>query len=506
MTVYSLCLTSQMRYRLAIIAMHCRNLKSGQLVIATVLAVLVILPLGAWAKPNNDLVQTSQPPMVTTNPLVLTPPPINEDQPDPSPLVLERKKSHLNHLYTFNKSPLGQRIPVILVPGRAEEYQRNAWWLMLQWATEADRDFVRRFKLYVYLYDSNDPLTKQSNGFIHDVKARFSHRLNNPSKQPLVLVTYSQGGLIAREAMSDSAIFNGVHTLFALGVPFHGSPIFERDWFSYYLGIRHFSPLRRVLDHAAYKVYLSDKSNLTLGMRWDNFDRSLARFDLANETSLGRTLYHQAKAHQFNQIMGQLDGNIASRLTNSLPSNTLVNQALHITALKKKTIIYASYLKNRFVDTEQRNGKALQAFPSAVGKSAKALPSLFFGSFFPIYVFSVHWVLQFTNDQLSNLPTYTPEAPFGKNTHLYAYNDGVVPLSSALYLPPSNKPYYGDPITLAQSLDVKQARIFSGLDHVELGEYTDKPKSIISADLLHPTDIKRSPNAWVLYDIKRLFD
>jgi hypothetical protein len=467
--------------------------------------LLAFTPVNSMAQSNRGEVQTSQPPMVTSNASLLAPPTINEEQTDPSPLVLERKKAHLNHLYAFNKAPLAQRIPVILIPGRAEEYQRNAWWLMLQWASEADPEFVKRFKLYVYLYDSNDPLTKQANGFIHDVKARFAQRLNQP-KQPLVLVTYSLGGLIAREAMSDSAILKGVHTMFALGVPFHGSPIFEQDWFSYYLGTRHFSPLRRAWDQAAYKVYLSDKSNLTPGMRWDNFDRSLARFDLANETSLGRTVSHQAKAHRINQLMGQLDGNIANRLTNSLPANTLVTQQAQITALKQKTIVYACYLKNRFIANNQGNANGLQALPKAVGKSAKALPSLFFGSFFPFYVFSVHWVLQFTNDQLTNLPTYTPEAPFGKNNRLYAYNDGVVPLSSALYLPPNTTPYYGDPRTLAHYIDVKQARVFSGLDHVELGEYTDKPNSIISADLLHPTEAKRSPNAWLLHDIKHLFD
>jgi hypothetical protein len=407
----------------------------------------------------------------------------------------------------FNKSPLGERTPVILLPGRAQEYQRNAWWLMLQWATEADPDFIKRFKLYVYVYDSNDPLSKQANGFIHDFKARFANRLVANNK-PTVLVTYSLGGLIGKEAMTDPAIFNGVHTMFAIGVPFHGSPIFERDWFGYYLNTRHFSPLRRALDQSAYKVYLSDKGNLTPGMRWDNFDRSLARFDLANETTLGRPLYQQAKAHRINKVLGQLDGNIANRLTTTLPANTLLSQPPLMLALKQKTFVYASYMNNprvRKFNQSNKPSNPLQGLPHLVERSATALPSLFFGSLFPIYVFSVHWVLQFTNDQLANLPTYTPEAPFGFNTHLYAYNDGVVPLSSALFLPPASKPYYGNADELAKALDVKDARIFAGLDHIELGEYTNNPKNIIIPDLLHPTLGKRSPNAWLLHDIKALF-
>ncbi len=67
--------------------------------------------------------------------------------------LLPRQRSYksLNQIYQFERSPLGNRIPVLLVPGRAEEFQHNSWWRAIRQVARKDLAFNRYFKLYVLL-------------------------------------------------------------------------------------------------------------------------------------------------------------------------------------------------------------------------------------------------------------------------------------------------------------------------------------------------------------------
>ncbi|MFX5987658.1 hypothetical protein ABTF25_19765, partial [Acinetobacter baumannii] len=77
----------------------------------------------------------------------------------------ERTRHSLNQIYEFDRSALGRRLPVILVPGRAEEFQQNSWWKSLNRMSAQNEEFTRRFKLYVFLYDSKKQLAEQAQDF-----------------------------------------------------------------------------------------------------------------------------------------------------------------------------------------------------------------------------------------------------------------------------------------------------------------------------------------------------
>jgi hypothetical protein len=384
-------------------------------------------------------------------------------------LSKQRTLRSLNQIYEFDRTPLGDRVPVILIPGRAEEFQQNAWWKEFNHTARRNAPFRHRFKLYVFLYNSKEELDAQARGLAVDLKKRFGHL---EKSQPLMLVTYSLGGVIAREVMKEPGILEKIDTQIAVAVPFHGSPIFDPDWFSQYLNPLNRSPIRRFWDRGIYRAYMWRKSNLTRGLRWDNFDSSKPQF-------------------QPNRV--KITGDQASPLLSRYQEYPMADE------IRTKTIVYASYLENGYTHTNQKPNPL--KLPRFVLDRSVNFPREMLGSILPMYGFTVHSVFTYMNAQMANLPTFTPEDPQGKNTHLYRYNDGAIPLSSMLFLKPSKTPYDQDITEMTRLATVRSIRIFANLDHIHLGEYALNKSMLIKPDMLHPEEGMRSPNGWVMYDL-----
>lgn len=388
--------------------------------------------------------------------------------------VRYRKLVGLDRIFEFDHSPLGNRIPLVLVPGRAEEFQPNSWWKKVESDAVRRKNFKKNFKVYAYIYDSRLPLKAQAEHFNRDMKHLFGKL---PSRQKSVLIAYSLGGLIMAEAMRDMAILEKVHTVFAIAVPFHGSPMFDPSWFSTYLSPPNHSPLRKFGDKVLYRAYLLDKTNLIEGLSWDNYDGSMPQFDAAEP--------------------GASDKSVIIGATTSIEDQ-------YTKALKQKTVIYASFLPNEFSEPYVPAKKRKHKLPLNIIMGAARIPGDVLGAILPFYS-NVHSVFPYMGQQLANIPTFTPENPEGKNTHLYRYNDGVIPMGSMLWLPNRNEPYSEDLQGQVDAMDVAKARIFVNLDHMHIGDYDSfRPKRVLTADILHPGEGKRKPREWLLYDVESL--
>ncbi len=380
------------------------------------------------------------------------------------PLVRWRKSGFLNHIYKFDEEPLGERVPVILVPGRAEEFQRSSWWKKFRKMSRKTEGFEEHYKLYAYIYDSKEELDAQTDDFVREMKAYFGDFLRDDRQ--VILVSYSLGGMITRKAMlEDEDIDELVHTMFAVAVPFHGSPLFDPEWFTQYIRPPNHSPVRRWWDKTVYRLYLFGKDNLKKGLSWNNFDGSKPMYD------------------------GELQGHmLVSEIDPYRPHP-------RTDVIKRKIIIYASYLENEYTNPVDGDWDFLGL--------TWYVPKAVVGSILPAYT-SVHSVFTYMNRQVANLPTYSPEHPMGREEHLYRYNDGVFPISSMLYLPPRDTPYHEDFDELVQFIDVQKARIFLNIDHMHIGEYALRRSQIRATDILHPDEGTRSPNEWLIHDLMML--
>jgi len=399
------------------------------------------------------------------------------ESPDPVGQCLlpgARNRHSLNQIYEFDHTRLGNRIPVILVPGRAEEFQHNSWWKGFHKHISKNPDFKRQFKVYVFLYNSTEELDVQAQALVRDLKKHFS---TLPKDQPLMLVTYSLGGVITRNAMQDTSLLNQTDTIIAIAVPFHGSPMFDPYWFSEYLNPPNRSPLRRLWDRNIYRAYMFSKSNLTRGLKWDNFDGSKPQF-------------HVSSAHpERSDIAGD------QALSKIQPYQEYPNAD----EIRHKTITYASYLVNGYTNTSMPFRR--QHMPKFVLGNSLAFPKEMVASVLPFYGFTVHSVFTYMNHQMANIPTYTPENPEGQNTHLYRFNDGAIPVSSMLFLPPRSVPYNEDIRELVQKATVRKSRIFVNVDHMHLGQYSFLQKILIQPDVMHPEEGARNPYKWLERDL-----
>ncbi|MBY0403456.1 MAG: GPI inositol-deacylase [Cyanobacteria bacterium] len=381
------------------------------------------------------------------------------------------RKNNLNHIFQFDRSELGDRYPVIMMPGRAEEFQHSAWWKRFRKMAAQDENFTKHYKLYAYIYDSGAELDKQAQDFVKEFKEYFG---GLPQEKKVVLLSYSLGGVISREAMEDPEVFDRIHTVIAIGVPFHGSPIFDPDWFTKYLRPRNHSPIRQLWDRVIYRIYLMTKTNLTRGLKWNNFDGSLPQFKLDN---------HEIKG---DQIVGRVQP------FEERPSTAQI---------KKKIIVYASYLENQYTQLQDPS----LDIPKIQGGNPALIPKEIVGALLPLYGASTHAVFIYMNHQLANLPTFSESDKQGANHHTYQYNDGVIPLSSALYLPPRKTPYDGHLDQFIPAIDVQKARIFVNIDHMHLGEYSILRNKTLAVDILHPKEGKMTPNIWLLKDLETIY-
>jgi hypothetical protein len=401
-----------------------------------------------------------------------------------APLAQDRKKVKLNHLFMFERSPMNGRIPVILVPGRAEEYQHNAWWKKINKVFQQSHYFKQHYKLFAYLYDSKYELYDQA----RDLHREMVHyHLNDPQSPQSVLITYSLGGLITRDALMDVALLARVRKIYAIAVPFHGSPVFEPEWFTCHLTPVNPSPLRLMEDRWVYRFYLYDKKNLTRHLFWNNFDQSEPRFFKQSIRS----------TETYNAVAAEIARNVSSMWQKN-EDKPVAKQ------FKQKLVVYASFMENGYIHTQRAPWTYLSplTIPYILKESTNKFANGFLGMFLPAYGFTDHDVFKFVNYQLSNLPTASDKSDLGENVHLFRYNDGVVPLSSALFLPKRDRPYGEDLKQLIAFLDVKQARIFRGIDHTEIGGYAFMPRRVEAIDLLAPLDGKRTSIDWLLYDLQ----
>lgn len=405
-------------------------------------------------------------------------------------LTRQRSEKRLNQIYEFDRLPLGKRVPVILVPGRAEEFQHNSWWKDFNRTAHRNPFFRHNFKLYVFLYNSKEELDVQAQSLAEDLRRRFGHL--DSKTQPLMLVTYSLGGVITREVMANPAMLDRIDTQIAVAVPFHGSPIFDPHWFSQYLNPPNRSPVRRFWDRTIYRGYMWGKSNLTRGLRWDNFDRSKPQFD----AQLVQVAGDQVRSHQSGKADSTAES--AAKVTEQvqIPVYTEYPMADEIRA---KTVIYASYLENGYTRSNQPFNPL--KLPKYVLENSITMPKELVATVLPVYGVSVHSVFTYMNNLLANLPTYTPEDPQGKNTHLYRFNDGAIPLSSMLFLKPADHPYDDDLEGLISHATVRAVRIFVNIDHMHIGEYSMVQKRVVRPDILHPEEGQRSPNEWIIRDL-----
>ncbi len=391
----------------------------------------------------------------------------------PSRKELKQKPQEAT-IYQLDISRLENRRPLLLVHGLRGEYRPIFRWDQIVKHLQNNQEFSSRFKIYLLRYDSTSSLQITAPQF----KNALLQLSEAAGGKQVAILALSLGGNLVEEAILDPQVDSVVQTVFALGTPFHGSPLFSYDWYQYSLYKNLSLPWTRVDHSLSYRLYFHCNPLLLQELHWDNADgyipeagpfRSLLPFGPQGNLTVAR--------------------NANARL---LRLHTESGQD------KSKFITYAGYLLNPYLQPTLRRQFEITVLA----------PYTFLTVHLPAHLAREHPVLKMLNHEISRTVPKEVADPKPDNwPHIYGLNDGITPVNSALFLPAAT--LKANPIEreddvprLRNYTDVRLARVFRNIDHLTfIDGYRPGVSSHLLRDELNPQDGYRRIFDWILTDI-----
>jgi len=388
-----------------------------------------------------------------------------------------RKRPTDVKIYEYDQKPLAERSPFLLVHGLRGEYYPYFRWQKVAEKLAKNDEFNARYKIYLIRYSSLD----RFDTVVPKFKDALTSLYSAAKQRPISMMALSMGGNVAYEAMTDAAIDAKVRLLFAMGTPFHGSPLFCKDWMNYTVYKRLAWPWTRVDHNLAYSLYFNKNSTLREDLSWDNADEAIPEagkfkskmpFGPKGTLTVGDTI------------------NLHLSKVNSMPVD------------HKKLITYSGYIASPYLAPGFKRYIETTAF----------YPMFLLLNSFPAHFGREHPVLEFINRDMSNMQVSKKIAKQAGSPFIYVLNDGITPVSSAIFLPPevARRQYMAretDFDKIRDKVDVGRARIFRNVDHLTFIDGIRPVNRFMSGvktqfrDELSPTDGQKDIFDWMIKDI-----
>lgn len=381
-------------------------------------------------------------------------------------------------VYEFDSSPLDNRAPFLLVHGLRGEFWPSFRWEKVAHRFNNDPKFHQRYKIYLARYSTLTSFRK----VIPDFRNALSRLYAVGNNQPITIMALSMGGNLVYESMLDEETDSKVRSVISLGTPFHGSPLFSKEWLQYSLYKRLCMPITRVDHSLALRFYFDRNKNLLTDLCWDNADKAVPDVGKFKSKLLFGPKGNLTVAKTANTKLFKLNENNAN--------------------IKRKFITYSGYMDNPYLESS-KSRRYLE--------KTMLYPLTFWWVKFPAHLAREHAVLNLLNHDIACVTVNDSwKSRIAANPFLYALNDGITPLSSALFLPDSTLESVAlvTPNTISQlkdKIDVNFARVFRGADHLT---YIDGARHLRTStrlrDDLNPNQPERDMMTWMLGDILSL--
>lgn len=380
-------------------------------------------------------------------------------------------------IYEFDSSPLDNRKPFLLVHGLRGEFWPSFRWEKVAQRLNSDAKFHQKYKIYLARYST----LISFRSVIPDFRNALSRLYSATNDQPITIMALSMGGNLVYESMLDEETDSKVRSVITLGTPFRGSPLFSKDWLQYSLYKRLCMPITRVDHSLALRFYFNRNKHLLTDLCWDNADAAIP----------------DVGPFKSKLLFGPKGDLTAEKTANTKLFELNENNA----NVKRKFITYGGYMENPYL--ESRSVRYLE--------NTLLYPVTFWWVKFPAHLAREHAVLNLLNHDIACVTVNDSwKSRIAANPFLYALNDGITPLSSALFLPESA--LESVPLITTQSvaklknkIDVNFARVFRGADHLT---YIDGARHLRTStklrDDLNPNQPERDIMSWMLGDILSL--
>lgn len=377
-------------------------------------------------------------------------------------------------IYQYDDVPLGDRKPLLMVHGLRGEFYPHFRWQKVAEHFKKDATFDKHYKIYFCRYQTLTRLENTTPKFSKAIEKLY----NACNRQQITIVALSMGGNLVYEAMQDNPYTDSrIKAVMAMGSPFHGSPLFNEDWMQYSLYKRISMPWTRIDHSLALKLYFNRNQNLLADLGWDDVDKSIPEGG-------------KFKSKLFFGPKGELTvaGSTNARLQKLNQNNSHV---------KRKFITYGGYMTNPY----------LEPAPERYLENAAMYPFTFWTIKLPSHLAREHPVLKLLNRDIASVQVNKEWKQRVSSPFLFALNDGITPLSSALFLP--GEALQAVPLIsydavkkLRDRTDVKLARAFRDVDHLTYIDGT-RPFTLSRKvqDELRPEDGEKDIFSWMLGDI-----
>ena len=377
-----------------------------------------------------------------------------------------------SEIYQFDLEPLGDRKPLLLIHGGGGEHQHVFRWDKVMERFSEEPAFNQRYKVYFLRYDSKAHLEQTV-----PESQQCILKLFEATGQPITVMALSLGGNVAQYAIVDPEVDKAINLVFALGTPFHGSPLFSADWFEYSILKGHKLPFARFIQSLDYRLYFHFHKNYQQDLRWDDSDSLIPRVGyFKSRLPLG----------PHGDLTLKRDSNKALAHVNA-----------RVKVDKSKFITYAGYLVNPYILSNpwRRREQTILA------------PLKFITTSVPAQLGREQPVLKVLNKEISQVDPAPESTPSGHAAHVYDFNDGITPLSSAVFLSPEAEKFHPllhetDLPALREAIDVRKARVFRNIDHVTFVDGSPPHLgSKLLRDELHPEDGWHHIFDWMLSEL-----
>jgi hypothetical protein len=383
-----------------------------------------------------------------------------------------KKSVRSAHIYEFDETPLGNRQPFLLVHGLRGEFYRTFRWTKVATNFSNDPTFNKKYKIYLLRYSTLVPLA--------DSVPQFREQINGLSEEcdhrPITITALSIGGNLVYEGMLDKKTDSQVRLVMTLGTPFHGSPLFTRNWVQYSIYKNFAMPWTRVDHSLAFRFYFHHNPNLEKDLPWDNTDHAIPE--------VGR-------------FYSWLPLGPSGTLTVENSENKYL-AAINLNPVdKKKFITYSGYLLNPYMRSE----------PMRIAETTLLAPYTVLAMKVPAHFAREHAVLKMLNCVIGSVVVAKPAVGKAKTPFLYQLNDGITPVNSAIFLSNNvlGKTTAANESSLAglkKLTDVRQARVFRNIDHLTfIDGFRPSHSTSLLRDELDPEGGSKNIFNWMLSDI-----
>jgi pimeloyl-ACP methyl ester carboxylesterase len=405
------------------------------------------------------------------------------------------------------------RMPLILVHGiGAEEDHYFNWSRFLAFA-EKNPEFNKRYKVYLFRYETSQSVPELSYTLQNTLR-QFISELHG---QKIRIMAYSEGGLLTRNALQDPVINASTEKVITVATPFHGSPLANPAWLRAQLKQESiFSPVR-MTHKISYWVARKKYPSFEADFHWDNFDNAISEEEYSRTNGRGElkgyvTAYSDKLITYGSYFGADID-----------PQQQLPKELGVQTPIPKESTRWRNPFSKHFLFALIR--KNISAMPLAYQPWRKKAPKQA-----PVPGPAPNEQIVIQGDQIASVKadvdslamaaiaspdtlTAAISVPAKAESKkdlppLMAYNDGISPISSTLWLgrfTPEFKNIKNPAQRMWQALkklkNSQNARLLPGLDHRDWMDGSTRMETNRLPDLLHPNEKPRTTFEWFLHDL-----